>query len=321
MLDLAGPATDPVAELSSQPWSMWRYRRSIPPLRSWKKTTLGEGLTPLVEIQPGVLAKLEQVAPTGSFKDRGAAVLISLASDLGARAVVADSSGNAGKSVAAYAARAGLVAEIFVPSGTPQAKTAAAAVSGARVVIVDGDRTAAADAAQNRVEHTSSFYATHVHQPAFVHGVKTIAFEIWEQLDGGSPATVVVPAGNGTLVQAMWLGFNELQAAGHVQRFPRIVAVQAERCAPLAGLPPSGLPTAAAGIAIPRPPRAGQVRAAVLASGGCVLTVPEDDLTVAQADLAERGLAVEITSAAVWAAWRAAGGTLARPAVIVLTGR
>ena len=300
---------------------MWRYRRSIPPLTTWKKTTLGEGLTPLVEIQPGVMAKLEQVAPTGSFKDRGTAVLISLASDLGARAVVADSSGNAGKSVAAYAARAGLAAEIFVPTGTPQAKTAAAEASGARVVIVDGDRAAAADAARTRVDNTSSFYATHVHQPVFVHGVKTIAFEIWEQLAGASPATVIVPAGNGTLVQGMWLGFNELRAAGRVGKLPRIVAVQAERCAPLAGLPPSELPTAAAGIAISKPPRAGQVRAAVLASSGSVLTVAEDDLTDAQADLAERGISVEITSAAVWAAWRANGDSLERPAVVVLTGR
>jgi len=130
-----------------------------------------------------------------------------------------------------------------------------------------------------------------------------------------------VPAGNGTLVQGMWLGFNELRAAGRVGKLPRIVAVQAERCAPLAGLPPSELPTAAAGIAISKPPRAGQVRAAVLASSGSVLTVAEDDLTDAQADLAERGISVEITSAAVWAAWRANGDSLERPAVIVLTGR
>ena len=278
-------------------------------------------MTPLVEIQPEVWAKLEEVSPTGSFKDRGAAVLVSLARDLGARAVVADSSGNAGKSVAAYAARAGLVAEIFVPAGTPPAKTNAAEANGARVFVVDGDRAAAADAARARVENTSSFYASHVHQPAFVHGVKTMAFEMWEQLDGEPPATVLVPAGNGTIVQAVWLGFNELQAAGRLRRLPRIVAVQAERCAPLAGLAPTELPTAAAGIAIPKPLRAGQVRAAILASGGSVITVLEDDIAVAQADLAERGISVEITSAVVWAASRAAGDTLERPLVMVLTGR
>ena len=248
-------------------------------------------------------------------------MLVSLAADLGARAVVADSSGNAGKSVAAYAARAGLAAEIFVPMGTPPAKTNEAEASGARVFVIDGDRGAAADAARARVNNTSSFYASHVHQPAFVHGVKTVAFEVWEQLRGEPPKTVLVPAGNGTLVQAMWLGFNELQSAGRLNRLPRIVAAQAERCAPLAGLPPTDLPTAATGIAIPRPRRAGQVRAAILASGGAVIAVPEDDLAPAQADLAERGITVEITSAVVWAAWLAADETLERPVVMVLTGR
>jgi threonine synthase len=321
LLDLAAPQCDPVAGLPDQPWSMWRYGRSMPPLESWTKTTLGEGMTPLIQVEPGVLAKLDQVLPTGSFKDRGAAVLVSLASDLCARTVVADSSGNAGRSVAAYAARAGLPAEIYVPSSTPPAKTAAARASGAEVIVVDGDRAAAATAARARAIDESSFYASHVHQPAFVHGVKTIAYEIWEQLGGSAPGTVVVPAGNGTLVQAMALGFTDLHRAGWIERPPAIVAVQAERCAPLAGLPISDQPTAAAGIAIANPPRCGAVRAAVVSSGGRVVTVPEQELEPAQADLAGKGIAVEITSAAVWAAWRRRQWEPKGPVVVVLTGR
>ncbi|HEX4862876.1 MAG TPA: pyridoxal-phosphate dependent enzyme [Acidimicrobiales bacterium] len=320
-LDLAGPPADPVADLPPARWSMWRYLHSMPQVKSWKKTTLGEGVTPLVEIEPGVLVKQEQLSPTGSFKDRGASLLIALASDLGASSVVVDSSGNAGKAVAAYAARAGLAAEIYVPSGTVAAKTDAAESHGARVVVVDGDRAAAGDAARSVVERSSSFYASHVHQPAFVHGVKTVAFEIWEQLGGRPPGSVVVPAGNGTLVQGMWLGFSELHAARRVERLPRIFAVQADRCAPLAGLKRAALPTAASGIAIPKPPRAGQVRAAVVASRGSVLTVPEEGLVPAQEDLARRGVSVEITSAAVWAALRAGVPTPDEPVVVVLTGR
>lgn len=300
---------------------MWRYARSMPPVKSWKKTTLGEGSTPLVEVEPGVLVKQEQLSPTGSFKDRGAALLVSLADDLGASSVVVDSSGNAGKSAAAYAARARLAAEIYVPSGTAAAKTDAAESHGARVVVVDGDRAAAGDAARLAVERTSSFYASHVYQPAFVHGVKTAAFEIWEQLGGRPPGSVVVPAGNGTLVQAMWLGFAELYAVGRAERLPRIFAVQAERCAPLAGLRPAAFPTTASGIAIPKPPRAGQVCAAVFASRGSVLTVPEESLVPAQDDLAIRGVSVEITSAAAWAAVRAGLPPSGEPVVVVLTGR
>ena len=300
---------------------MWRYGRSIPPVESWKKTTLGEGMTPLVEIAANLLLKLDQVSPTGSFKDRGAVVLVSLAADLGASTVVTDSSGNAGKAVAAYAARAGLPAEIYVPSGTAETKTAAARASGAEVIVVDGDRSAAAAAARARVLDSSAFYASHVYQPAFAHGVKTVAYEIWEQLDGTAPGTVIVPAGNGTLVQAMWLGFSDLSRSGRVSRLPRIVAVQAERCAPIAGLPVSRSPTAAAGIAIANPPRLGQVRAALLASRGKVVTVPEEELEPAQADLAKMGIAVEITSAAVWAAWKTGTAGADGPVVIVLTGR
>ena len=300
---------------------MRRYSGSLPPLASWEKTTLGEGATPLVELQPGLLIKQEQVSPTGSFKDRGAVVLVSLAADLGATGVVVDSSGNAGKSIAAYSARAGLTADVYVPIGTPNSKTDFAEASGARVVAVAGGRDAAASAARSAVQESGLFYASHVYQPAFVHAVKTIAFEVWEQLGGIAPGAVVVPAGNGTLVQGMWLGFSQLRAAERIDFFPRIFAVQAERCAPLAGLGPSAVPSSASGIAIAKPPRAAQVRAAVVASGGSVLTVSEESLLAAQQDLADRGVSVEATSAAVWAA---AGGRFVAsegPVVIVLTGR
>jgi threonine synthase len=320
LFDLQGPLADPLDQAGEgSPWSLWRYRAVLPAGDSsiWKKVSLGEGLTPLVPVRPGLWCKLDYVTPTGSFKDRGAAVLLAVAAELGVARVVVDSSGNAGRAVAAYAARAGIAADVYVPSGTPTPKVAGIMASGARAVVVQGDRSAAAAAAQQAVRTSGAWYASHVYRPEFVHGVKTLAFELWEQL-GGSPATVVVPAGNGTLVQGLWLGFRALAAHGHVTRLPAIVAVQAERCAPLAGLSPAG-PTAAAGIAIASPPRGGALRAGVLATGGKVVAVPEDALLPARAELAAMGLGVEPTAAAAWAAAQTLGEAAA-PVVVVLTG-
>jgi threonine synthase len=333
-LDLQGPQVDPVAgvEAGDRPWSLWRYRDALPRLAGavGGEVSLGEGLTPLLPAGEGLWWKLDQVMPTRSFKDRGASVLLSLATSLGVRQVAVDSSGNAGIAVAAYAARAGMTAEVYLPASTSAAKRQVIESYGARVVAVPGDRAAAADAAQAAVAGGRVWYASHVYRAAFGHGVKTLAFELWEQLGGRAPGTVVVPAGNGTLVLGLWLGFGELVRAGRADRMPAIVAVQSERCAPLAGRPPSSFgPTVAAGIAIASPPRAGEVRAAVVASGGRVVTVPEESLAPAVASLAARGVAVEATAATVWAAWGLGAGPVpARPrgvadrppVVLVLTG-
>jgi threonine synthase len=317
LLDLHGPGADPIGETS--PWSLWRYRSALPTGEAWKKVSLGEGMTPLVPIRAGLWCKLEYVSPTGSFKDRGAAVMLSLAADLGVQRVAVDSSGNAGMAVAAYAARAGMAAEVFVPAGTAETKVAAVVASGARLVTVTGDRGAVAAAARDAAA-VGAWYASHVYRPVFVHGVKTLAFELWEQLGGRVPATVVVPAGNGTLVLGLWLGFRELMAHGRSRRLPALVAVQAARCAPLAGLPPAGS-TAASGIAVAKPPRGSEVRAAVLASGGKVLTVSEAALAAAQVALARMGMRVEPTGAAAWAAHGQGGtGNDQGPVVVILSG-
>jgi threonine synthase len=153
--------------------------------------------------------------------------------------------------------------------------------------------------------------------------VKTLAFELFEQVPGVEAGTVVVPAGNGTLVLGLWLGFRQLQACGRITRIPSLVAVQSQRCAPLAGMTPSG-PTKATGIAIPNPPRAGQVRAAVLASGGRVVVVEEEAIAEAQETFARVGVAVEPTAAvgrAGMAVLDRSGIGLNPPVVIVITGR
>jgi threonine synthase len=248
---------------------------------------------------------------TGSFKDRGAAAMLGVARELGVDRVVVDSSGNAARAVAHFGSRLGMQVSVFVPSSTSAEVLASLEALGASVMAA-GDREGAARAARTHVSSTGAWYASHVYQPAFHHGVKTLAYELAPL----EPEVVVVPAGNGTLVLGLWLGFRELGL------IPRIVAVQAAQCAPLAGRAPRG-PTAATGIAIPVPPRLPQVRAAVLATGGSFRLAAEADLVPAQQDLARMGFEVSLTSAAVWAGLgqgaRLPGG-VGGPVVVVLSG-
>ncbi|GLW10030.1 threonine synthase [Microtetraspora sp. NBRC 13810] len=291
--------------------SMWRFLDAgdLP----WRDVTLGEGDTPLVEEEDGLHLKVEYASPTGSFKDRGAVVLVALARALGASRLVADSSGNAGTAVAAYAARAGLPAEIFVPAGTSEKKLHQIRGHGAGVTVVEGSREDTAAAAIARVEETGAFYASHVYNPYFHEGTKTYALEIFEQLGGVVPATLVLPAGNGTLVLGAHRGFEELRAAGVIDRVPRIVAVQSELCAPLAAAwavgrdepdPVKPGHTLAEGIAIADPARGSRILAAVGDSDGTFVTVGEDEIAEAHAALAARGLWVEPTGAVSYAAVR-----------------
>jgi len=310
--DLVGPLADPLHGDGVSPLA--RYAAALPPGSG--AVDLGMAVTRLQEVGPGRYVKADYELPTGSFKDRGAAVMIGVAARLGVESIVVDSSGNAGQAAAAHAGAAGIGCVVYVPAGTAAAKLAAISGSGATLVEVPGPRAAAADAAQAAVRTGAGWYASHVHQPLFHHGVKTLAFELYEQLPavfGGAavpavPAVpaVVVPAGNGTLVLGLWLGFGELVALGRMAAMPRLVAVQAEGCAPLAGRPPGppGAPTVAAGIAIPTPPRAEQVRAVVTASGGRVIVVSDGDILAAREELAGWGHAVEPTGAVAWAGLR-----------------
>ncbi|GAA3391401.1 pyridoxal-phosphate dependent enzyme [Streptomyces roseoviridis] len=299
--------------------------------------SLGEGRTPLIPLTDTVSAKLDFLMPTLSFKDRGAVMLAELARRLEPRRVIADSSGNAGTAVAAYCARAGLDCAVHVPEGTSPKKLEQIRAHGARTVVVPGDREATARAARAAADEPGVFYASHVYNPHFLHGTKTYVYELWEDLGGRLPDTLVLPVGNGTLLLGAALAVAELHGHGLVDHRPALVAVQAEAVSPLAAAfhagrddlpgpapapasapapaPAAARPTLAEGIAIPNPPRAAQILRAVRACGGTFLTVPEDDIRAAQLDLARRGLYVEPTAAACWAAVRA---TPPRPGTTVL---
>ena len=312
---LADPPAAPVppAELAGRPLSGWRYAEPLGvPERLWRRATLGEGLTPLLEAGPGLSVKVEYASPTLSFKDRGVVLLLAQALAAGASKVVADSSGNAGTAVAAYSARVGLPAEIFVPENTSPKKIGQVRAHGAQVHLVPGSREATAAAAIEAVEHGGAFYASHVYNPVFHLGTATYGFEVWEQLGGRLPDTFVLPVGNGTLVLGVTRAVAGLLAAGRITSAPRIVAVQAANCAPLAAAWRNGStapaavesrPTIAEGIAIAAPARGAEILAAV----DEFATVEEDQVLAARAELARRGWYVEDTAAVCWAAVRAAG--------------
>jgi len=287
---------------------------------------LGEGSTPVVPVTiagRSVRAKVEYLAPTLSFKDRGAAVLVGLARAVGATRLVADSSGNAGTALAAYAARAGLPIEVVVSSSTSPAKSTQMRAHGADVVTVDGDREAVAAEAIALVERTGAFYASHVYNPWFWEGTKHVVLEL--AAGGALPRLLVLPVGNGTLVLGAEVALRELDALDRC----RIVAVQAAGCAPIAAAfaegrddvaPVTNAGTNAEGIAIAAPARGAEVLAAVRATGGRVVTVTDDEAAAVGVELARQGLFVEPTAAAAAAGVLRLDADEAADAVVPLCG-
>jgi threonine synthase len=289
---------------------MWRYSEGLPVDERFA-VSFEEGFTPLLPVDIDgreVLVKQEQLFTTGSYKDRGASVLISKARELGIEEVVEDSSGNAGAAIAAYCAKAGIVCRVFVPEETSPGKLAQIAFYGAKLVKVPGGREAVASAALKAAEDV--YYASHSWNPFFFHGTKTIAFEIAEQLGWRAPDTVILPVGNGTLLLGAYIGFTELMKAGMIGAVPKLVGVQAAACAPLAeGFSAGGgeaariFPekTMAEGIAIAKPVRGGQILAAVRKTGGGFITVTDGETEAALILAGRRGYYIEPTSGAALA--------------------
>lgn len=327
--------------------SVFRYASSMPPFiggrRSagtapWRRITMGEGMTPLLPLDPavpGLLVKVDYAMPTLSFKDRGAAVVVAAALAAGARRLIQDSSGNAGASIAAYAARAGLRCDVYVPDTTSPGKIAQIEAFGASSIRVPGGREATAAAALEAAEAgargRSAMYASHVYNPLFYQGTKTYLFEVFEALGGRLPDTIYLPLGNGTLVLGVACGIDDLLKLGLIERPAHVVAVQAEGCAPIykawiegaADVAPIvNAGTVAEGIAIAAPRRGGQVLAALRRLGGEVVLAPESGIKAAARAVAARGFHVETTGAATFAAAfaRAAEGIDDGEAVVPLCG-
>ena len=302
-------------EITREERTIWRYRAALRLPESAPKVTLGEEWTPLVdEAIHGfpVQFKLEFLMPTASFKDRGAAVLVSFLKHLGVKEVVEDSSGNAAASLAAYCAQAGIRARIFVPSYASPGKLRQIEAYGAELVPVPGSRADAARAAEEAAK-AGSYYASHYWNPFVLEGLKTLAYELAEQLDWRAPDNLVFPSGQGTFLLGTYYGFRDLLKARLVEKLPQLFAVQAEACAPIAIAFQQGLEepteiesreTIAEGVRIAKPIHGAQVLAAIRETGGAALAVTEEEIKRAHDELAHRGLLVEPTSAVAVAGLR-----------------
>ena len=322
------------ADIDAGERSLWRYRKSFP-MQAAEPISMGEGCSPLVARTlhgATALLKCEWFMPTGSFKDRGASVMLSLLRAQAIASVLEDSSGNGGAAVAAYAAAGGMRATIFTPQSTSPAKTVQMRAYGAAVRLIPGTRQDTADAAMNAPED-EMFYASHNWHPFFLHGTKTLAYELWEDLGFRAPDNVIVPCGAGSNVLGCEVGFSELLRAGEIDTLPRIFAAQPANCAPIAASFLAGVdtpvetaitPTIAEGTAIAAPIRLREVLGTLRETRGGAVTLTEAEIGQAALDLARIGFYVEPTCAQVAGAFAKllATGTITpdQTTVLVLTG-
>ena len=317
-------------EIDGRNRSLWRYRAALP-VDIARPITLGEGCTPLVQQEWGDLRpffKLEWFNPTGSFKDRGSAVMLSYLRQIGVEAVLEDSSGNGGSSVAGIGAAGGMRVKILVPAATSLAKIAQVRAYGAEVQLVEGPREESEAEAIRQSNQT--FYAGHNWQPFFLEGTKSLAYELWEDLGFQAPDNVVVPAGAGSSLLGCAFGFRELLRAGQIDRLPRLFACQPLNCSPIdasfrAGVdtpvPRDVQKTIAEGTAIKHPMRLREIIGAVRESGGGTVALTEEEIVSGLRKLARQGLFAEPTSASAAAALEKlsnAGSINARDTTVVL---
>lgn len=309
VLDFATYPTFDADRIVAHDTTIWRYGAW---LSLEKRLTLGEGLTPLVPTtihDTPFWAKLEYLNPTGSYKDRGTVTMMNHIAAQGVREVVEDSSGNAGASVAAYSRALDIQARIYVPADGVASKKALIRAFGGELMEIPGPQYAKTAAAEEAAQTTT--YASHAYSPYFVLGQMTVAFEVWEQLGRQAPDAIATPLGHGALFLGFARGFRLLYEAGLVDKMPRMIAVQAAACDPIvqayeqeADRPPElvGQRTVADGIIVDHPVRGIEVLRTIRETKGAAFRVTDDAILAAQAQLAQRGLLVEPTSASTVAA-------------------
>jgi threonine synthase len=280
-----------------------------------KKTeiiTLGEGWTPLVKFSDNIHFKLESLNPTGSFKDRGSTELISAIHKLVTEVkgyISEDSSGNAGASIAAYAAKAGLKAKIYVPENVAGPKFNQIQFYGAEVVKIAGSRSKVAEEAQKPAK--GKFYVGHILHPLFRDGIKSLAYEIAEQFDWHVPECVYIPVSAGTLLLGILSGFKHLVESGIIKSMPRIVACQTRQVSPfyhsLKGLryiPPEIITSIADALVSVNPPLLDVMVNDLKEAKGDAVIVEENEILEAFEELARKGFFVEPSSAVAYAAYK-----------------
>ena len=309
---------------------IWRFRQSLGLDTRTEIVSLGEGMTPLVwatAFDHQVLFKSEFQNPTGSYKDRGAAVLLSFLLSRGVKEAIEDSSGNAGAAFAAFAARAEIKASVYIPDSTSGPKRKQIESYGAKLIRIWGSRSIVAE--KTRAAADSGIpYASHAYLPHVLAGYATIAYEIFAQL-GKMPGTIVAPVGQGNLLLAIGRGFAQIQQTNAELKRPVLVGVQAQACAPIWAVfsyGPAGLgwvseaPTVAEGVRVRHPIRGDAVLREVEATGGTFLAINEQAILRGRDELSRRGFYVEPTSALIWEALGQVVGKYPEPVVAILTG-
>ena len=280
--------------LSGREPNMWRYRELMPLLDGETPVTLGEGFTPLIHAAAlgravGVTRlyiKDESLNPTNSFKARGQSAAITRAKYLNAKTVSIPSAGNAGNALAAYAARAGLAAKVFLPKDVKPPFVRECRLYGAEVVLVDGLITDAGRIAAEQGAPLGWYDVSTLKEPYRIEGKKTMAYELAEQMDWQWPDWIIYPTGGGTGLVGMWKAFEELEAIGWMPRGrrPRMVSVQAEGCAPIVrafdegaekARPWENASTIADGLRVPRAIGDFLMLRAIRESGGTALSVSD----------------------------------------------
>ncbi len=303
----------------------WKYREFLPVRKSADVVSLGEIMTPIVELPTlarragakRLMVKDEGRLPTGSFKARGLALAVSMARALGVRRMAMPTNGNAGAALAAYATRTGIEAHVFCPADTPEINVREIALAGARVTLVDGLINDCGRRVAEGRERFGWFDVSTLKEPYRIEGKKTMGFELAEQLGWRLPDAIFYPTGGGTGLIGMWKAFDELEAAGLIgAERPRMVAVQAAGCAPIVRAWQQGADhaepwqdahTIAAGIRVPAAIGDFLILRALRESGGFAIAVDDAEINEGLLEVARsEGLLLCPEGAATYAAWRAA---------------
>ncbi|HIA15873.1 MAG TPA: threonine synthase [Dehalococcoidia bacterium] len=296
--DLAGArdALNP-DELKNRPANMWRYFEVMPVLDEANVITLGEGFTPIFKAErlgdkigaSAVYIKDEGLNPTASFKARGLSAAVSKAKELGITKLTMPSAGNAAGAMAAYAAKGGMEAYVFMPKDAPEANQIEVSISGGDLTLIDGLISDAGVLSRKRAAEEGLFDVSTLQEPYRVEGKKTMGYEIAEQSDWELPDAIIYPTGGGTGIVGMWKAFAEMEEMGWIgPKRPKMYAVQAEGCAPIVRAfregaefaePWENAQTMAAGIRVPGAIGDYLILGAIRESGGGALTVTDDEMT------------------------------------------
>lgn len=298
------------SDLITDDFTMWRYSKVYPLDRKSVEISFNETITPLASAKiasVNILAKMDSLMPTGSFKDRGAAMVVNYLNTQGIRSISEDSSGNGGSAYAAYAAKGNFDCNIFVPAGTSLGKTVQTRLYGARCLEIEGSREDVAQVAMNSKETHDSYYVGHNWHPLFIEGVKSIAYEIWEQCGYLAPDNFIAPAGNGSLLAGAYLGFQELLNGEAIDKMPRLFGIQTEGIQPFVqqfngeSIEIGSTDTLAEGIKIQCSSRIDEIIDFVRQSNGGFVSVNESQIEEALRSMGKQGFFIEPTSAVAFA--------------------